>query len=550
MAVFRVLSLLLVGAITFAGQDLYPTPQRSSAKLSDLCTVEGVVVKSTTGEGIKGATVQLSPTGPGKQFYSVLTDKMGSFTIRDIPPGRYIINAEGAGYTELPSGKGRGNIRTLDLTPGKNLKSLSFRLLPPGVITGTVYDEDGDPVTLAQVKVLRIAGSSTRRQLSEAGSAQTNDLGEYRIWGLAPGHYLVYATYQPQAPDPGQQAADDVVLPTFHLSAQDASQAMVVEVQPGTESSGIDVGLGQAHAVAVRGRIVTDTPSKSLRGVNVTLTPRAAYQGGYSLQSYGASAHDDSGDFEILHVPPGAYILSANGSEDNRQLYASAPLEVGSVNLESVTLVLTGPLELAGRIRVEGSGQLDLTRLDPWLQPVGNPAGAGSGKVKPDGTFVIPDVSDGTYMVRLFGSPAGYYLKSVRLGGSDVLESGLTISHSQPPDQLEIVLSPDGGRVTGTVLKGQAPRSGAWVVLVPDPPYRDRTELYAISMTDGFGRFSMRDLFPGGYELFAWEPVQGTNYGDPDVYNDFEQRATPVEIQERREQSVQLEVITTEEQLR
>jgi hypothetical protein len=68
--------------------------------------------------------------------------------------------------------------------------------------------------------------------------------------------------------------------------------------------------------------------------------------------------------------------------------------------------------------------------------------------------------------------------------------------------------------------------------------------------TDALGRFSLLGLPPGDFKLFAWETVQGTNYTDPDFLKGFEDRGTPVHIQERRQQTVQLEAITSEEQLR
>jgi hypothetical protein len=176
--------------------------------------------------------------------------------------------------------------------------------------------------------------------------------------------------------------------------------------------------------------------------------------------------------------------------------------------------------------------------------------GSGNAEVKPDGTFLMQSVYDGSYRVRVFGYPEDYYVKSVRQGGSDALESGLTISRIQPPTRIEIVLSPDGGRVSGTVMKEQSPVSGAWVVLVPDPPHRDREEMYTTVTTDTNGRFSMVGLPPGDYKLFAWELLQGKNYRDPDFFSAFEDRAAPVHTQEGQQQTVQLDVISSDEQLR
>jgi hypothetical protein len=549
MSIVRALCLLLAGVMVVAGQEPNPS-SKSNVKPSDLCRVEGVVVKSTTGEGIKGAQVQLSPIGVAQQGYFGFTEKNGSFIIRDIAPGRYTINAWSSGYTLPPSGKGKGKtqVGVLDLAPGKTASGIALRLLPPGVITGTVYDEDGEPVTSAQVQALRVSGSGAHRQIGGAGSRQTNDLGEYRIWGLEAGQYLVAATYQHPQPNPDQQT-DDVYLPTFHPSTADTSQATVVEVQPGVETSGIDVDLRQVHAVMVRGRVMVDAPAKSLRGLYVSLAPRVA-EGGYSLSNYGAGVQSDSGDFEIRGVPPGPYDLSAMWNDGKRQLYGRVPVEVGSANLEGVTFVLGSPITLVGRVRVEGSDQFDFTRLGLFLQPIDSAMGQGSPQVKADGTFVVENVYDGSYRLRVVGFPEQYYIKSVREGGSDVPESGLTISRSQPPAHLEIVLSPDGGRVNGSVLQELHPVSRAWVVVVPDPPHRDREDMYSMTATDSFGHFSLLGLPPGDFKLFAWEPVQGTNYIDPDFFKAFEDRGISVHIGEKEQQTVQLEVITSEEQLR
>jgi len=550
MSIIRALCLLLVGVTVSAGQEPTPASQQSNVKPSDLCSVEGVAVKSTTGEGLKRVTVQLTPLGGGLQPYATLTETNGRFVIRDIVPGRYAIFASGEGYMEEVREKGKHNtqLSILDLTPGKDVSGIAFRLVPPGVVTGTVYDDDGDPVTSAQVRALRVGGSAAHRQVGEAGSGQTNDLGQYRIWGLQPGKYLVAATYQPQQLNPDHQA-DEVYVPTFHPNTPDTSQATVVEVEPGTEASGVDLDLRRVHAVVVRGRVMADGPVKSLRGIYVSLVPRGS-EGNYSLLNYGGSVQNDSGDFEIRGVPPGPYTLSAYWNDGRRQLYGRVPVEVSTANVDGVTFVLTNPMTLAGRVRIEGGNQFDFTRLGLWLLSIDKAMGSGGAQVKPDGTFLIENVYDGSYRLRIAGFPEEYYVKSAREGGSEVLESELTVSRSQIPSRLEIVLSPDGGRVDGTVLKEQSPVSAALVVLVPDPPRRDREEMYSVKVTDSFGRFSLLGLPPGDFKLFAWESVQGTNYSDPDFFEAFEDRGTRVHIEARQSQTVQLEVITAEEQLR
>jgi hypothetical protein len=551
MWIIRVLLLLLVCADAVAGQGSNPA-QKSNLKPSDPCTVDGIVVKSTTGEGIKRVTVQLTPLGGGQQSYSALTENNGRFVIRDIAPGRYAIYASGNGYVEqaAENGKPGSQTRILNLSPGENTSGLAFRLVPPGVITGTVYDEDGEPVMSAQVRAMRVSGSAAHRPSGESGSEQTNDLGEYRIWGLQRGKYLVSATYR--APESGQpQPTDQVYLSTFHPSTPDVSQATVVDVEPGSETSGVDVDLRQAHAVAVRGRVMVDAPVKTLKGVFVSLVPRSA-DGSSSFSNsanYGSPAQDDSGNFEIRGVPPGPYNVVAFWNDGRRQLGAKVPIEISSANLDDVTVLLSNPTTLSGRFRVEGGSQFDFTRLGLTLQSNDSMTGSDGARIKADGTFVIPNVFDGNYRVQVFGFPEEYYVKSAQQGRTEVLLSGLTVSHSMPPSALEITLSPDGGRVDGTVVHDQNPVGGAIVVLVPDPPHRDNEQMYSLKTADGLGRFSLLGLPPGDFKLFAWESVPGTNYVDPDFFEAFEAHGTRVHIEEKQPQTVQLEAITAEEQL-
>jgi hypothetical protein len=173
--------------------------------------------------------------------------------------------------------------------------------------------------------------------------------------------------------------------------------------------------------------------------------------------------------------------------------------------------------------------------------------GAGA-QVTAEGTFVLENVSDGTYRVNVGGFPEEFYLQSARLGGVDVLGPGLTVSHNDLPGILDVVLSSEGGRVDGVVLKDQQPVGNATVVLVPDPPNRNRSDLYSFKNTDALGRFSLLGLPPGDFKLFAWQQREGLSYADPDFIKDYEDRGTRVHIEEKRQQSVQLQVISDDDE--
>jgi len=170
--------------------------------------------------------------------------------------------------------------------------------------------------------------------------------------------------------------------------------------------------------------------------------------------------------------------------------------------------------------------------------------GNANDSVKPDGTFAFTEVPEGTYSVDLFPAPDGFYLKSARQGSEDVLEGGLRISRGQaPPRTLDLTLSPSAGQIEGTVLKQQQPFAGAVVVLVPEPKRRSQARYFSNVETDQFGRFALRNIAPGIYQLFAWEEIEGGVYMDPDFLRKYEHSGKSVRLEEGARLSVQLEVI-------
>lgn len=534
---------LLVLASTAAGQEPAVPTQSTTPNPNAVCSVEGVVVKTTTGEALKKITVNLMSVPGDHPSLSDVTDGNGHFAFNEVEPGSYALAAGGNGYPQQGFGnkRGRPGGNVLTLTPGSHDKDLVIRMVPPGVITGTVRDEQGDAVIGGQVRALRVAHVGRRMPPSPGGSAQTNDLGQYRLYGLEPGQYFVIASYQPQ--NMGNMPSKDIYLPTFYPSTSDSGQAIPIKVSPGDEISGIDVDLKCVQSVVIRGRIVTEIPTKTRRGAYVSLMPRDAARTGYSGMNYGGVVHDDVGDFELDGVPHGSYVLFANLNDADHSYSGRALVEVGNANVEGLTLVVGSGVTLRGNVRLSAGAELDLTSLRVFLQAEENFMGGAGAQVKADGTFVLQNVSDGTYRVNVGGFPEEFYLQSVRLGGTDVLGPGPTLSHNDPVSNLDVVLSKEGGRVDGVVLNDQQPVGGAIVVFIPDPPNRDRNDLYSFKTTDPLGRFSLLGLPPGDFKLFAWDQREGLPYTDPDFMKEYEDRGTRVHIEDKKQQLVQLQVI-------
>jgi hypothetical protein len=88
--------------------------------------------------------------------------------------------------------------------------------------------------------------------------------------------------------------------------------------------------------------------------------------------------------------------------------------------------------------------------------------------------------------------------------------------------------------IEGTILdKEQKPMPGVQAVLVPDRQ-RDWRDVYRFSTADQNGHFTMRQIAPGSYKLFAWEDLEPGAYNDPEFVRKYEDLATPSRFQTRR----------------
>jgi hypothetical protein len=237
---------------------------------------------------------------------------------------------------------------------------------------------------------------------------------------------------------------------------------------------------------------------------------------------------------------------------DDKPLLGIASFEAKDQDIKDVNVALSEGYQLGGRVRADPGAKVDFGKLSLQLVPADNPMLGGSeAEVKADGTFAFHNLLDGHYRLHMEGFPEVFYPKSARLGDSDVYASGIEISQGPPPGTMEIELSLDGGRIDGTVFTAGKPVPKALVALVPDPPNRDRDNLYSTAMTNESGKFSMIGLPPGRFKLYArilpiWLQMSTNDF---EFLRLFADQGTPVSIQAKQAQKVDLELATVDHEL-
>ncbi len=556
-AVFFSCCLLLPGQTSSASGAPDATVGAPPVKPEDKCTVEGSVLNVATGEAVKKVTVTLRQSGRNNGAFGATTDASGHYKFESIDPGRYNMSADRAGFVPQQYGaKGPARPGTMiTLTAGQNIKDAVFKLTPQGVVTGRVVDEDGDPMAHVMLQCQSYRYNNGKKQLMPAGMANTNDLGEYRIFGLPPGRFYVSAflqSFQQQgaAVDP-KKTFEEGYAPVYYPNASNAEAAAPLEITPGAQLRGIDLTLTKTRTVRLRGVVTVAGTNKPVRA-NVSLMGREST--GMAMNRAFGRGVDDKGNFEIHSVVPGSYVLIAQTYEDNKQSLAKVPVEVGTSNIDGLQIVVNPAADLTGRVLIENNAEshadnngatFNVSLQSKVPGPFG---GGGSAQADKDGAFRIRNVMPDAYTVNMYGLRDNFYLKSVRLGDADVTEAGIDLSQGVSAGELTVIVSPDGGQVDGTVQNEKSePAAGTTVVLIPSAEKRSILRFYKTTIADASGTFSLKGITPGEYKLFAWDQIEMGAYQDPEFLKRFDSKGESVSIKEKAHETKQLKAIPAED---
>lgn len=509
-------------------------------------SVRGTVV-GAGGEPLRKADVILqSLTGSAMSF---TTDESGTFSFEGVAPDSYLISAQRNGYVRHDPSRGSGRMAApiIVVSPGQDVTGVSIKMTPHSVITGKVVDEDGDPVARSTVQVMRERWQRGQRQLLPVHNGNTNDLGEYRVAGLAAGKYYLTVNASRgfegnirQRSRAGAGVSESGYLMTFYPGVTDPAQATPFEIGAGQEARGIDFQLRKVTTYRIRGRVV-DPAGTPLNNVGITLLP-ADVSFGMSPRTGGAVRNDD-GSFELGGVAPGSYTLVANQmARGSGRTTSMLPVQVGNSDVENVVLTLAPPVDVSGIVRSEGDGKVDVSRVRVMFEStLGVPmfSGGPSRPANADGTFVAQGITPGKYRVNVSGLPEGTYLKAVRVGPQDVLDSGFAITGAGTT--VEVILGTKAPSVTGKVQDSNGkPVAAAAILLAPEGPGRANYNRWLTATSSEDGSFALKNIAPGEYKVIAFPESEAESVYNPALVRQNESRGTTLKLSEGVQETVQL----------
>src|SRR5215510_16588301 len=171
--------------------------------LFGLCTANAFAQRATgvitgrvmtdDGQPVRHATINISSMGgEGRRAgrLTVVSDEDGNFQAEGLDPVPYTVSATAPGLVPDPKKRRETNYSYAG-------QPVTITMMRGGVITGKVTSATGDPIIRIAVRATRVRDETGRPDNTAVGNFRpqrmTDDRGVYRLYGLAPGSYLVSA---------------------------------------------------------------------------------------------------------------------------------------------------------------------------------------------------------------------------------------------------------------------------------------------------------------------------------------------------------------------
>ncbi len=546
-----------------AGVTGTPAPVRAGATAS----VRGRVV-SPQGMPVAGATVQAYGSA-GRPSPAVETDARGRYAIERLEGDDYRVRAFKRGFIGSRSGQPRSAVElmlldgdtadaTVTLRPGQTADGVDVTMVRGSAITGTIVDEFGEPMQGVAVSAFELRAMAGRMRAFRvatptSASGRTDDRGQYRLFGLPAGTYLV------------QAAARDLLtgtsgyVPQFHPGTPLIDLAAPTRLAADSTATAVDVTLQPAPVRRIRGTVL-DPDGKSARTALMTLK---ASERSNAVQLEPVNAVTDAdGTFAFNNVSPGEYVVqaTATGRTGNSAVVAvarhfvAAPVTVAGDDPPPLQLRLSLGATLTGRVVYEGIAEPP--RLGVELRTVSadfdrSPMNSSSTGfiLAPDQTFEYRGVFGPNFLIAQPKNP-DWFVKSITYQGQDLIDSAFDFGSSETFRDVEVVVSAAGAALRGRAIDDRAAaiRDFAVVMFPTDRnKWTIRSRWMRTAASNQEGTFHLTGLVPGEYWVAAVDRLDGTDVaGDlqsPGVLDALAARALRVTLGEGQSRDVTLRLL-------
>ncbi len=452
--------------------------------ISSAASVVNGVVQASDGRQArpvrKAAVLALTPNGK-KVLATARTDSEGRFQLPIPISSRIALRVEKIGF--LPADDTQiGDIgRMLDCSREGACESLTIDMIRAGVVAGSVVDELGEPFANVNVTLVRREnrGGNPKR-------TRTDDRGDFRIAGVAPGEYELTTASSYRGRDDSLYEARPVELEFASGQLIDGLRIVLARTSGGGfrvsgTVSGVDLSDDVRNFIQIRG---------------LGERTRRRLQVGTRNQSV-----NKVGAFTFDKIPEGRYLMTLQqvrakataGQQRGSQRFTLGAVEVTG-DVDGLTLSPLPPTGLKGRII-----HIEASLGKPVILGLQGESGAFSQiriPIADDDKFSSQQVLPDRYTVRSYGRD--YFVQAVHEDGKPWADNSVDLGIGQVRD-VEILLSRDFAQVGGRVKNAEDASAGAFYRVA----LRGRNGVTSVQ-ADQDGQFLFERVIPGEYEICAW----------------------------------------------
>jgi hypothetical protein len=536
------LGLALLGTLSFAQQN---NSASDTAKPASTYRIAGVVVSAQSGAPLSQARVFLvgrNPRGSG----SVLTQEDGRFEFIGIPAGKYSLQGVRRGYISAAYEQHEQYSTAIVTGAGIDTENLRLRLVPMAALSGSVLDENGEPVRNAQVHLYVESHRNGTTRITSASRDGTDDRGTFEFAPLAPGKYFIAVTATPWyaiRPGAGQPASPgsidtslDVAYPTtFYGGATDSDGAEPITVQAGDHAQA-EIRLTPVHAI----RLLFHLPENPEHGYRIPDLRQRIFDSMEPLPISSYSSSASPGVMEIPGIAPGRYTVRSPANAQGQNQEGEIALKQDGQDLNET------PGEPLGDVKLQVMFPADEPQpkqINIGLQDEANKTVAVA-LLDADGKGTVQSLRAGKYSFRVFSQSKPYSVAqmtpSEAAGAPSAQLSGAQFV-LKPGESQEWTIALASGKtnIEGFVKRDGQPASGVMVVLIPQNPEAHQ-DLFRRDQSDLDGSFALPGVIPGLYTVVAIEDAWGFDWSKPLLLARYAQHGQAVTVGELMRGSVTL----------
>ena len=513
-----------------------------------LCTANAFAQRATgaitgrvvadDGQPVRHATINISSMGGGGRRLTIVSDEDGNFLAEGLDPIPYTVSATAPGLVLDPKKRRETNYSFVG-------QPVTITMMRGGVITGKVTSATGDPIIRIAVRATRVRDETGRPDNTAVGNFRpqrmTDDRGVYRLYGLAPGSYLVSAGGSNM--NSSRQATPYHGRITTYYPSATRDAATEVKVMGGDEVSGVDIRVRADRGFAISGKII-GVPSRGAgrqeTGTNISLRNPAT--GAIIATTFLPSELGQTG-YAFYGVPNGEYlIMSTRGGFNDPSSMSATPRRV-TVNGRDVTgfdLTLAPNAAIEGTVTIEkvSSAEKCVNPRESYLEEIvvrakRDDAGARNDPpysfysamnfigINDKGAFAVRNLRPGRHRIDPELPSENWYLKTMTMTGATPANDprdGVILKPGASVTGLTITLATGAAGLKGKII----PAGGAGLPsrlrahLVPaEPLAKDDVLRFAETPVDGNGAFSFVNLAPGKYLITTREIPGGEAPDEP-----------------------------------